>query len=78
MIHIIPLSLLAAGQRAEVMVVAGQPDHARRLNELGFRQGVEVEMLRCGKPCIVRLENTKMCFRDSDVSHVMVRAGAPA
>ena len=73
--HIIPLSLLAAGQIAEVFTVAGVPEHAKRLGELGFRQGVQVQMVRRGSPCIVRLDNSRLCFRDTEVSNIFVRTG---
>lgn len=78
MFDVIPLSLLSSGQVAEVLAVAGQADHARRLNELGFRAGVRVEMVRQGQPCIVRVENSRLCFRGSDMSDILVRPGAVA
>ncbi len=71
--HIIPLSLLAAGQIAEVFTVAGVPEHTKRLGELGFRQGAQVQMVRRGRPCIVRLENSRLCFREGDMSSILVR-----
>jgi Fe2+ transport system protein FeoA len=58
---------------AEVLAVAGVSQHSRRLGELGFRQGAHVQMVRRGSPCIVRLENAKLCFRECEMSHVLVR-----
>jgi ferrous iron transport protein A len=72
---LIPLSLLSPGQSGEIHAVAGVPEHARRLHELGFRQGVWVEMLRSGSPCIVRIDNSKLCFRDGEAFQVLVKPG---
>jgi ferrous iron transport protein A len=77
MSYVMPLSLLAAGQIAEILDVAGTEAHARRLGELGFRQGACVQMVRRGSPCIVRLENSRLCFRECEMSHILVRAEAP-
>jgi hypothetical protein len=30
-------------------------------------------MVRQGSPCIVRLENSRLCFRDCELSSVLVR-----
>ncbi|MCA9149913.1 MAG: ferrous iron transport protein A [Planctomycetales bacterium] len=78
MLNIIPLSLLAVGQIAEVFNVVGITDHSRRLGEMGFREGARVEMVRPGATCIVRVDNCKLCFRDCDVSCVLVRTGHSA
>jgi ferrous iron transport protein A len=73
---ILPLSLLMTGQVGEVFTVTGSGDHSKRLGELGFRQGARVEMLRPGSPCIVRLDNSRLCFRDVDTSTILVRTGS--
>ena len=72
--QIIPLSFLTAGQNAEVFTVAGLPEHAKRLGELGFRAGARVQMSRQGTPCIVRIDKSRLCCRDCDASSVLVRA----
>lgn len=73
---ILPLSLLPSGQVGEVFDVTGTSDYAKRLGELGFRQGAKVQMVRAGTPCIVRLENSRLCVRDLDVSTILVRTGS--
>ena len=78
MFDLIPLRLLAVGQRAEIQAVVGLPDQTRRLHELGFRQGVHVQVLQSGSPCIVRLDQSKICFRDSEASSIFVRSEASA
>lgn len=73
---IIPLSFLAAGETAEVFAIAGQAEQARRLSELGFREGAAIEMVTPGSPCIVRLESSKFCVRATELSSILVRTSA--
>ena len=70
--ELIPLSTLRAGQVAEIRQIVGQPEHVRRLEELGLRDGVRLEMIRSGSPCIVRVAGTKLCFRDGEMLSVIV------
>ncbi len=72
----IPLHCLFAGQRAKIDQVIGTADHVQRLRELGLRDGVTVEMLQPGSPCIVRLGEQKLCFRADEITSVLVRTGA--
>jgi ferrous iron transport protein A len=79
--ELIPLSTLCPGQSAEIRQVVGQLDQVRRLEELGLRHGVQLEMVRHGTPCIIRIGgqsqhgsfgSSKLCFRQSDLLQVMV------
>jgi len=74
----IPLSLLAAGQVANVAEVLGLPDQVHRLQELGLRRGVLIEMVQPGSPCIIRFGGQKLCFRADELTSVLVRLGAAA
>lgn len=69
---LLPLSALAAGQVAEVRQVVGRPEQVQRLEELGVRDGVMLEMVRAGTPCIVRVGASKLCFRDGELLSVLV------
>lgn len=74
--ELIPMTLLAAGELAQVGCVVGQPEQVHRLEEMGLRGGVELEMVRPGNPCIIRLGGSKLCFRAEDgLLHVLVRTG---
>jgi len=75
---LIPLGSLRAGQRALVEQVLGQADHVHRLEELGIRNGVSIEMLQAGTPCIVQLAGNKICFRGGETMSILVRVGALA
>jgi ferrous iron transport protein A len=77
----IPLSALHPGQSARVRQVVGHDSQVRRLEEMGLRTGTQVELVRQGSPCIVRLSDdqgkisqtgSKLCFRDGDMLQVMV------
>ena len=74
--NLIPLSLMTAGQRAQVDKVSGHPDVVHRLEELGIRGGAAIEMVQSGSPCIIRLSGHKLCFRADDLLSVLVRCPA--
>ena len=71
--ELVPLSLLARGQCALIEQLVGQLDQVHRLEELGLRAGVPIEMLQPGTPCIVRVADQKLCVRDADLFNVIVR-----
>ncbi len=76
--QLIPLSRMRPGGRAPIAEIMGQSDHVHRLKELGFRHGVELEMVRQGTPCIVRLHGHTLCIRGNDLLNVLVGAGVEA
>ena len=73
--ELIPLKTLPEGCRASVAEVVGRPDHVHRLRELGFQGGAELEMVRPGSPCIVRLAGHTLCIRGNELLNVLVRPG---
>ena len=62
----VSLSALRPGQMAEIGEVVGPVAHIRRLHELGLRTGASLQMVRCGSPCILRVDGSTLCFRDDD------------
>ena len=74
----LPLASLLAGQIAHVEEILGLAEHVHRLQELGLRPGVQIEMVEAGSPCIIRLGGQKLCFRADDATSVLVRGGALA
>ncbi|MEX2093867.1 MAG: FeoA domain-containing protein [Pirellulales bacterium] len=71
---LVAIASLLPGQLAEVRQVVGRPEQVRRLEELGVRDGVVLEMVRAGTPCIIRVGATKLCFRDGEMCSVLVAA----
>lgn len=72
---LLPLVQLEPGQRAQISQLMGLPDQVHRLEELGLRAGSTVEMVQPGSPCIIRLDGSKLCFRENEAFSVLVRAG---
>ncbi len=75
MSDVIPLHMLARGEVAAIDQVVGGAHDIQRLEELGLRRGVEIEMLQPGSPCIVALAGHRLCFRQNDAVGILVRAG---
>jgi ferrous iron transport protein A len=75
---LLPLQMLPAGTRGCIDQLVGGADEVHRLEELGMRVGVEVEMVQSGSPCIVRFGSSKLCFRDNEAFRVLVRPAAAA
>lgn len=73
--ELIPLELLPTGHRAYVDQLLGDAASIHRLHEMGLRQGIAVEMVQPGSPCIVKLMGNKLCIRDANLYQVMVRPG---
>lgn len=75
---LIPLHILNPGEHAEIDQLLGPPAEIQRLEELGLRVGMAVEMVQPGSPCIVRLQGVKLCVRHAADCHILVRPGAAA
>lgn len=70
---VIPLSMLATGLTAQVVEVMGGSEQVQRIKELGLQQGAELQMVRSGSPCIVRLAGQTLCFRAAEMLSVLVQ-----
>ena len=75
---LVPLRLLGRGQIGEIGQLMGLPEQVQRLQELGLHLGTHVVMIQPGSPCIIRLSGNKLCFRECDLTQVLVRPGAVA
>ena len=69
---LMPLTLLRAGQAGRVGEVVGGSALAHRLCELGLCAGAEVQMVRPGRPCLLRLQGRTLCVRADELSGVLV------
>ncbi len=70
--ELVPLNMLRCGEVAEISQVLGTAEQVRRLEELGIRGGVHLEIIRGGTPCIVRVGGSKLCFRHDELLSVLV------
>ena len=52
------LSAMKSGESATVVSIAASQASAKRLADMGFVCGTVVEMLRPGRPCLVRIGAT--------------------
>ena len=76
---LMPLDMLAVGEYAEVAEVCGEASTVGRLAELGLRQGCRLQILQTGAPCLLQVDNCRLCIRGTDVTQVFVRpVSAPA
>ncbi|HEY1600306.1 MAG TPA: FeoA domain-containing protein [Pirellulales bacterium] len=74
----IPLQCLEVGRGGAVTAIVGHQDTVHRLDEIGLRQGSEVEMVQSGSPCIVRVNGQRLCLRADELLRVLVRPGVLA
>lgn len=75
MSDLIPLRMLQPGQSARIGQIMGDPQQVHRLEELGLRQGTQVQMVQAGSPCIIQLAGHKLCFRQNEALNVFVQPG---
>ena len=75
---VMPLGCLAAGACGEIADVIGRPEYVHRLREMGLRDGVRVEIVQSGSPCILRVDGQRLCFRNCETMGVLVRTTAAA
>ena len=73
-----PLQMLPIGQRGRVDQLVGRPDEIHRLQEMGLQVGKLIELLQNGQTCIVKLDGTRLAFRDHEGCRVLVRLGESA
>ena len=70
---LVPLDMLRNGEWAEVDTITGSADWMGRLAELGLREGCRFQVLQSGSPCLLQIEDCKLCLRGSDCSQILVR-----
>ena len=72
---LVPLTLLRAGQCGRIGEIVGVGGLVQRLREMGLRAGAEIQMIKAGSPCILRLDGQKICVRSDEMRGVLVRTG---
>ena len=54
------LSEMRSGETAVILGVTAEPRLAKRLADMGFVGGSRVDMIRTGRPCLVRVNGTRV------------------
>lgn len=72
MSQVIPLEMLQAGERGCITDLDGREEFVHRLEEMGLRQGVTIEMLRPGTPCILGVNHHRLSLRPEDSTTILV------
>jgi Fe2+ transport system protein FeoA len=71
--HLLPLELIEAGGWAEVEDIDGEPTWISRLAELGVRVGSRLQVIRQGRPCLLRIGGCRLSLRDESGMQILVR-----
>lgn len=71
--ELVPLAFARTGSCVEIRRILGGEEQVRRLHELGLSQGNSVTVLTSGTPCLLRVGNTKLSFREGDTATILVR-----
>ena len=75
MTHTETLDQIPKGQSAHVVGVVGDDPITRRLNDLGIREGVRIEVIRrapLGDPTVFELCGYQLCLRRTESARVLV------
>lgn len=79
--HTSTLDQIPQGQLVRVVSVGGADEIARRLDDLGVRKGVEIEVLRrapLGDPTVFELHGYQLCLRRAESARIQVaESGSP-
>lgn len=70
---LLPLELVGDGEWAEIEDIAGEPAWVGRMAELGVRVGSRLQVLRQGRPCLLRIGSSRLSLRDECGMHILVR-----
>ncbi len=73
----IPLSCCPAGYSVRIASITGPLAEVHRLRELGLRPGCRLQVVRCGNPCILRLDGHTLCLRSHPAVEVLVEPEEP-
>ncbi len=72
MTEIIPVEVLGENQQGRIVELVGPPSWRHRLEEMGLRPGVEITLLRRGRPCIIALDGQRLSLRGDAETMVLV------
>lgn len=73
MSQIVPLDLLNAGDRGEVVEVTGDVSLVTHLAEKGVRPGGRIEAIQTGDPIVLMIDGTRLSMRTDGRAEILVR-----
>lgn len=74
----IPLDAMTSDEWGQITLLDG-PDHeVQRLRDLGLREGVRLQMVRKGAPCLVSVGGRRLSLRCSADTMIFVSLPDPA
>ncbi len=76
--EVVPLKLVQPGVEAEVCQICGEQSQVRRLQEMGICQGCKLKVVCQGSPCIIKVAGSRICFRENELTNILVRVGSVA
>ena len=69
---VVPLEMMTTGEQGRIHALDGSPEFVIRLQEMGLREGVPVQMVRAGSPCILSVNDQRLSLRFEDSTTVLV------
>ncbi len=68
----IPLDLLSPDEEGVIVEMEGEPNHLKRLEEIGIRVGRKVRMISQGCPCMICIDGRRLSLRIEEDAEIYV------
>jgi Fe2+ transport system protein FeoA len=69
----VKLQDLKAGDKASVLSLCGSECEIARLSAMGLRGGARLQLLQEGSPCILQVDETRLCLRAANQLQILVQ-----
>ncbi|MEZ6095920.1 MAG: FeoA family protein [Pirellulaceae bacterium] len=73
MISAVKIQDLKPGVKAMITSLVGSESDVARLSAMGIRGGASIQLLRQGSPCIVQVEQSRLCLRPNKQTQILVQ-----
>jgi len=68
----VPIKCLRENCEGIIVKLCGEELTIHRLNEMGIHNGCSVKVLCAGEPCLLKINNKKICLRAEKLNGVFV------
>lgn len=72
MTSFVPIEFLRPGESGRVETIDGDALFVERLEAMGVRRGVLLQLIRGGTPCILAIGNQRLSFRGEEAARILV------